>query len=60
VLQFVFVGGLVEDTPHAKVAILDVTSWMWLELTLADEDLRMPDGRCVKLYCQHMGWAIRL
>eukprot|EP00045_Choanoeca_perplexa_P010989 m.114251 g.114251 ORF g.114251 m.114251 type:complete len:528 (-) comp15471_c0_seq2:227-1810(-) len=42
---FVFVGGLVEDTPHAKVAILDVATWSWLEVSLADEELPQPEGR---------------
>ena len=38
-------GGLVEDTPHAKVAVLDVNTWSWLELSLADETLPKPSGR---------------
>eukprot|EP00730_Choanoeca_flexa_P001155 TRINITY_DN10506_c0_g1_i1.p1 TRINITY_DN10506_c0_g1~~TRINITY_DN10506_c0_g1_i1.p1 ORF type:complete len:558 (+),score=125.40 TRINITY_DN10506_c0_g1_i1:70-1743(+) len=43
---YVFFGGLVEDTPHAKLEILNVKTWDWLELELqANDDGTVPSGR---------------
>jgi hypothetical protein len=42
-----FVGGLVDDTPHCRVALLDTEVWSWLPLHIlnADDDGEAPPGR---------------